>query len=153
MIYDRLDNLERYNTIIPYMKEIIKFLNENKMHGLEVGTHTLIENRLKVKIQEITTQPKEERPWESHKEWIDIQLPITGAEGIGAIYTDVFPSVKEAHPERDTWYYEECDHSYGVLDVYPGEFVVFMPGELHKPRCMVQQPKAIRKMIIKVRIK
>jgi len=38
-----------------------------------------------------------------------------------------------------------------MLTMTPGSFAVFMPTDVHRPGCVVDQPQAIRKVVVKVR--
>ena len=64
--------------------------------------------------------------------------------------TDSARHCEEMHIEDD---YQLCSQiaDEQAMVLKPGKFVIFMPGEPHKPGCVVQAPMDIKKVVIKVR--
>ncbi|MBQ3399693.1 MAG: YhcH/YjgK/YiaL family protein, partial [Synergistaceae bacterium] len=58
--------------------------------------------------------------------------------------------VTEAHPERDTYFYDEPETSGCVL-LNQGDFIIVIPEEAHMPKCAVKDPERVRKVVIKVK--
>jgi YhcH/YjgK/YiaL family protein len=64
--------------------------------------------------------------------------------------TDSARQCEEMHVEDD---YQLCSQIADEQSIVlkPGRFVIFMPGEPHKPGCVVEEPVEIKKAVIKVR--
>ena len=52
--------------------------------------------------------------------------------------------------ERDLLFYIGMENE-STLTMVPGSFAVFFPTDVHRPGCVVDQPEAIRKVVVKVR--
>lgn len=83
-------------------------------------------------------------------QYIDIQLLLTGEERILFGVVGSACECEELHGEED---YQLCRriHEQQSITLTPGMFSVFMPGEPHKPGCMVGEPGEIKKAVVKVR--
>lgn len=59
--------------------------------------------------------------------------------------------VAEAHPERDLWLYHGPSEN---VTIGKGRFLVLWPNDAHAPCIAVDgKPEAIRKCVVKVRVK
>lgn len=112
------------------------------------GRYPLEGDRLFYLIQEgMTAEPDRLQP-EFHEEYLDIQLLLSGQEWIGVGPFDAPPpAVAPAGP--DLFFVSELVQHHHVC-LQPGEFVVFYPGELHKPLCTLAQPAPLRKVVVKI---
>ena len=150
MIYDSICHLKKYADTIPYTEEIERFLADMGEAVPETGKRELLGTDLYVNIQQATTAPAAERRWESHKEYADMQLLLTGKEAYGVAAPDAQPEPVEDAPERDARFYTPAYIGSGSLCLAPGEFVYFAPGELHKPCCAVGESAQIQKAVFKI---
>ena len=101
-------------------------------------------------VMQFTTQSPEQKKAELHQQYIDIQMLLSGEERILFGMTDSARHCEEMHIEDD---YQLCSQiaDEQAMVLKPGKFVIFMPGEPHKPGCVVQAPMDIKKVVIKVR--
>ena len=92
-------------------------------------------------------QTRNEVPIEAHREYIDIQVPISSDEEMGFISAPFMPAPsKEYDSDRDVAFYPGLCDTY--LNVRKGMFVVFFPGEGHAPAITKD---GILKLIVKIR--
>ncbi|MDM3467364.1 N-acetylneuraminate anomerase [Citrobacter sp. Cb041] len=114
------------------------------------GRYELQGDNIFMNVMQFATQSPEQKKAELHREYIDIQVLLSGEERILFGMTDSARQCEEMHVEDD---YQLCsliaDEQAMVLK--PGRFVIFMPGEPHKPGCVVKAPMDIKKVVIKVR--
>ncbi|MBP9906088.1 MAG: YhcH/YjgK/YiaL family protein [Rhodoferax sp.] len=89
---------------------------------------------------------------EVHREYIDVQFLVLGCEKIG-VATDTGHNVmaKDMLAERDLLFYTGMENE-STLTMTPGSFAVFLPIDVHHPGCALDQPQAIRKVVVKVRV-
>ncbi|ECU9385490.1 TPA: N-acetylneuraminate anomerase [Salmonella enterica subsp. diarizonae serovar 61:l,v:z35] len=101
-------------------------------------------------VMQFATQPPEQKKAELHEQFIDIQWLLGGEERIVFGIPGSAHQCEEMHPEED---YQLCSEIVGeqAISLKPGMFAVFMPGEPHKPGCIVDKPTNIKKVVIKVR--
>ena len=114
------------------------------------GRYTLQGENIFMNVMQFTTQSPEHKKAELHQQYIDIQVLLSGEERILFGMTDSARHCEELHIEDD---YQLCSQiaDEQAMVLKPGKFVIFMPGEPHKPGCMVGGPGEIKKVVIKVR--
>lgn len=114
------------------------------------GHYELKGDDLFMNVMQFVTQPPQEKKAELHERYIDIQLLLSGEERILFGIADSARQCEEMHVEDD---YQLCSQIADEQSIVlkPGRFVIFMPGEPHKPGCVVEEPVEIKKAVIKVR--
>lgn len=147
MVIDRLENIEKYVSLNHLFAQAIDFLKKNDLNALEVGKTELIEEELIVNVAQTKPKTKEEAKLETHIEFIDIQVPLSGTETMG--YTpakDCMPANAPYNAEKDITFFEGLAESY--IDIKPGMFAIFFPQDGHAPGIT---PDGVKKVIIKVK--
>ena len=147
MIIDKLENLERYVSLNPLFAEAMAFLKATDLQAHESGKVVLKEGELTVNFSEVCPKTKAEARLETHNEFIDIQLPLSGVEVMGYAPRADLPEATY-DTEKDIAFYEEAATDY--LTVKPGMFVIFFPEDAHAPGVT---PEKVRKVIVKVHVK
>ena len=114
------------------------------------GRYELQGDNIFMNVMQFATQSPEQKKAELHREYIDIQVLLSGEERILFGMTDSARQCEEMHVEDD---YQLCSQiaDEQAMVLKPGRFVIFMPGEPHKPGCVVKAPLDIKKVVIKVR--
>ena len=79
MIIDKIAKLNRY-TYVPGVEDVIKFLNDGGYENLEVGSYK-ISDVVTLKVQSyLTKEEPEELLLEAHREYLDLQMTVSGSE-------------------------------------------------------------------------
>jgi len=114
------------------------------------GHYELPGNDIFMNVMQFDTQTPEQKKAELHAQYIDIQLLLAGEERILFGVTGSARECEEMHNAED---YQLCRRIEGEQFVIlrPGMFVVFMPGEPHKPGCITESAREIKKGVVKVR--
>ena len=147
MVIDTLENLGKYAALNPLFARVAEFLSANKLESLEIGKSALVEHQLTLNVTQTKPKTKEEARLETHREFIDIQIPISGTEVMG--YTplaDCTPADAPYNVEKDITFYEGLAESY--ITVRPGMFAIFFPQDGHAPGIT---PTGVKKLIVKVK--
>lgn len=147
MIIDRLENLNKYASINPLFAQAIDFLKSNELNKLELGKLELKGKDLVLSVAQTKPKSKEDAKLETHKEFIDIQIPLSGVEVMG--YTpaeDCLPANAEYSKEKDITFFEGGAQSY--ITVKPGMFAIFFPQDGHAPGI---SSDGVKKIIVKVK--
>lgn len=101
-------------------------------------------------VSEGETKPETGHQPEFHKRYGDIQLVISGTE---RIYFRTTPPDLDEHgiaPAATDLYFLEHSSTNGSVVLNKGEFVVFYPGEIHKPMCHVAgRASSVKKLVVK----
>lgn len=147
MILDTLDRLEKYGYISPLMDKVLDFFQKTDLSTLEPGRIVLQGDDLFVNVNRQGTLTRQEVPIEAHKEYIDIQVPISSDEEMGFIAASFMPAPSVPYSaEKDVAFFPgQC---YTYLNVRKGMFTVFFPGEGHAPAITKD---GIIKLIVKIR--
>ncbi len=114
------------------------------------GRYALQGDDIFMNVMEFATQLPEQKKAELHTCYIDIQLLLAGEERIQYGVSGSARQCEEQHAEDD---YQLCSLIHGMqqIDMKPGMYAIFMPGEPHKPGCVVTESEEIKKVVIKVR--
>jgi len=147
MILDTLDRLEKYGYISPLMDKVLDFFQKTDLSTLEPGRIVLLGDDLFVNVNRQGALTRQEVPIEAHKEYIDIQVPISSDEEMGFISASFMPAPSVPYStEKDVAFFPgQCDT---YLNVRKGMFTVFFPGEGHAPAITKD---GIIKLIVKIR--
>ncbi|EPY8426057.1 N-acetylneuraminate anomerase [Citrobacter youngae] len=114
------------------------------------GRYELQGENVFMNVMQFVTQQPEQKKAELHEQYIDIQVLLVGEERILFGMTDSARQCDEMHVEDDYQLCSEIADEQAIV-LKPGRFAIFMPGEPHKPGCVVQAPMDIKKVVIKVR--
>ena len=114
-----------------------------------VGTYVVEEGSLWLSISEYNTKPVCESLYETHRDFIDIQLMVKGKERIGFADTKELTVTKPYVPDAEM--YAMTDLRDDII-ITPNKFVVIFPGEAHAP-CMIagDASEKIRKIVVKIK--
>lgn len=123
------------------------FLKATDLQAHEVGKVVLKEGELMVNFADARPKTKEEARLETHNDFIDIQIPLSGVEVMGYMPRTDLPEAAY-NAEKDITFYEGQATDY--LTVKPGMFAIFFPEDAHAPGVT---PDGVRKVIVKVRVK
>ena len=146
MVIDTLDNLEKYVSLNPLFRDVVDFIKSNDLNALETGKHEIKGSDLFVNIQNAKGKSKENAVLETHKQMIDIQIPLSSDETYGYTPLCGLPEA-EYNEAKDITKYEGAADTY--VTCKPGEFAIFFPQDGHAP--CITDAEEIRKAIFKVK--
>ena len=132
MILDTLENSGLYESIHPRFKKAFDYLKSTDLEALPIGKIELEGTNLVVNVVEITGKIENASKIETHKKYIDIQIPIGKAETMGWRSGNKLNEVSEAYnAEKDISFFE--NKASNLIKVQPFEFVIFFPYDGHQP--------------------
>lgn len=147
MIIDKLENLKDYVSLNPLFTQAVDFLTSTDLNAHEAGKVILKEGELIVNFALSRPKAKEEAKIETHNQFIDIQIPLSGEEIMG--YTPRTDLPEESYnTEKDITFYPGEAQSY--VCVKPGMFAIFFPQDGHAPAIT---PVELKKVIVKVLVR
>ena len=147
MIIDKLENIGMYASVNPLFAQAIEFLKSTDLNAHELGKVVLKEGELFVNFAAARPKTKGDAKIETHNNFIDIQIPLTGTELMGYMpRTDLAEA--EYNAEKDVTFYP--GHATDYLTVKPGMFAIFFPEDAHAPGVTEVE---LKKVIVKVRVK
>lgn len=145
MVIDTLDNLEKYASLNPLFGKAFEYLKSADLNAMEPGKVVLQGTDLVVNISLAKGKTKEQAQLETHKKFIDIQIPLSCTETMGYTPADALPA-GDYNAEKDITKFPILSESY--IDVKPGMFAIFFPQDGHAP--CISQEETIKKVVVKV---
>jgi uncharacterized protein, YhcH/YjgK/YiaL family len=148
MIVDNLANAAHYFSLHPLFEKAFEYIKQLNINTVETGTTEIEGMRLKASIVETQLKPEEEAKLETHKKFIDIQIPVTKAETFGWKSLSTLALSETGYDEaNDFELYRDKPSAY--VTVLPGEFVIFSPEDGHAP---LIGEGSTKKIILKVAV-
>ena len=146
MICDTLQHLTRYKGLCKNLDTAIDYLLTHDPASLPLGRTEVDGENVFINVMEADLSPDSTR-LEYHKKYADLQIDLTGGEGWG--YTNL-PGEEAGEFTGDIGFRTSPDAVSGTLG--EGRFVLFFPGELHKPGVARPGCAHVRKVVIKIRM-
>ena len=128
-----------------------EFLERTNFAGLPTGRHEILGDLVYTSAMKSPSRAPEAGQFESHREYIDIQYLVSGEEVIGVAPVEGLQVVTPYDAVKDTVFYA-VPESFQELEVHPGHFAVFFPGEGHLPLCHSHGLHELHKVVVKVRM-
>ncbi|BFI65744.1 hypothetical protein okayama3_13290 [Yersinia pseudotuberculosis] len=128
---------------------VLAYLADMPLAQLSCGRHEIDGELMFMNVMAFDTQPAESKKAELHRTYADVQLLISGIEGIE--YSTLTPTehLEPYHSDDDYQLIADIPDK-SQLHMLPGMFAVFLPGEPHKPGCQIAGSGAIKKVVVKV---
>jgi YhcH/YjgK/YiaL family protein len=162
MITDLLSCCSRYAGISPLFAEVFQYIEE--YFGTSAGDGTsrpespkaaespaALPGREEVKIvyPSYETQPQEERLFEVHRRYVDLQYLLEGRELVCWAPYEELAVEHEYDEERDIAFLSGEARASFLLSA--GCFAVFFPRDAHKPNCRAaEKSEKVRKIVLKI---
>ena len=150
MIIDQLKNASLYFGYFGISKKIetaLTYLLDTDLPNIKPGRYEIDGSNIYALMQTYDTKLKENGFWEAHRQYIDIQYIIKGAELIGYSNIDYLKSGGYDDVKDRLVLYE-----YGIFfEVKAGTFVILMPQDAHIPGIAVTTSQSVGKIVLKIR--
>jgi len=132
MIVDNLANAANYFSLHPLFEKAFEYIRQLNMETVETGSVEIEGKQLRASIVETALKPAEAARLETHKKFIDIQIPVAKAETFGwKSLSSLSSSVSGYDEANDIEFF--TDKPSALVTVLPGEFVIFSPEDGHAP--------------------
>lgn len=147
MILDTIANAARYAALHPDFPEAVTLLQSLDFHSLPDGQIPCGNPNIRIFIGHEPMRSREAAQPEAHLQHIDIQVPLSGAEGYGWTDRGRLKHGLGYDEKRDIEFFKDAPTAW--FDVEPGEFALFFPADAHAP--LVGSEPQIRKAVFKIR--
>ncbi len=149
MIKDNIRNAHNYDNLHPNFRSIFEILQSLNLNALQPGHIELDGKYVYININEINSKTKKEALLESHRQYIDIQMPLTSSETFGLKPTqECLTPISDFDAERDIVFYNDTPNEYITLN--KGEFIIFFPEDAHAP--CIDTTNNHLKLIVKISV-
>lgn len=132
MIYDVLENAERYYPVHPGFRAAFEYLRKTDFTQLPSGRNEIDGERMFVVVNRDVGQGREQRKLEFHRKYIDLQYVVEGADEMGWRAGRLCRELAMPYGEQsDVGFWAERPISY--FQVEAGQFAIFYPDDPHAP--------------------
>ncbi len=147
MLLDHLDNAARYFELNPHFEKACAFLHRDDLAKLEPGKYDIDGDNAWAIVAEGVPTMRANGQLEAHRQYLDVHYTVSGVECVGWRATDTctIPS-SEYDAAADAILF--ADEPLLWVDIPPGHFALFLPGDAHAP---VREGN-VRKVILKIAI-
>jgi YhcH/YjgK/YiaL family protein len=150
MITSTLSQLHWYKIISPNFEKAIHYALTTDFGAMKTGKYEVDGDNVFVIVNEYTTRPISECNSESHRDYADIQIMISGAERFGYTPLTDQPETTPYNPEKDFALYSIPEEALNYITLPAGQFIIFFPSDIHQPEVYLHQPDVVKKVVIKV---
>lgn len=148
MILESIDHTELCERLHPRFALAFEAIRHMRAAEPAPGVYEIDGQNVYAMVQEYDTQPAEQMAWEGHREYADIQFIVAGQElvqyaplqvsGADFPYDQALDLLRcQAEPASE-------------IQLSAGQFAIFFPHDLHRPKCDWQGSHRVRKLLIKV---
>ena len=150
MIFDKICNIKNYKGINKNLDiEIYSIARREYIKGIS-GKNLVQEEEVFFNVQNYITKNKEECFFETHKDYLDIQLVMFGEEKIGVTEIEKLKLDKEYDKERDLE--TQKGEPEIVFEMNENNFLILFPGEPHMPGIKNNENIEIKKIVYKIKM-
>ena len=147
MVLDVLDNFGKYAALNPYFSLVDAFMRTHQLEELALGTYNIKGEDVVLKIEQAMGKSRTEAILESHRQMIDIQIPLQQPETFGLAAFTSLPDAPYSSEKDISFYPEAAAQNYITCPL--GAFMIFFPEDAHAP-CIAPNA-SFKKAIFKVR--
>lgn len=147
MIIDKIENISKYKEVPDFVLDFIK----NITLDIKEGRYKLVEESF-ANVESYLTKAPDVTKFEAHRDYIDIQLLVSGNERI--YYTDV-EGLVESEPydkSRDIVFFKDSIIKSDYLTLNGSNFAMIYPHEAHAPQVFCDVAENVKKVVVKVKI-
>lgn len=149
MVIDKLKNAAVYYGLGPHFETALRYIGETDFSEMESGRYDIDGDNVYAFVQRYTTAPADENQTEGHERYADIHLVFSGRERMGYTPIDTAVPTGERIPEADMVFYRPLEQFFPMEE---NTFCIMWPQDIHEPRCILDAPADVVKILVKVRI-
>ena len=147
MILDTLQNAHLYYGLGARFITAFEYLKQTDFEKVEKGKYEIGEDIFAI-VNEYDTVDTAGELMESHRKYIDVQYIVKGAELVGHDFLQEKTPSRAYDEAADYMLFAEQPVFFSRLD--QGNFAVFFPSDLHMPNIKIDEPVAVKKVVIKI---
>ncbi len=149
MIQTNISDAGRYYGIHPRLRQLFEYLQSHDLMDMPLGRITIDGDDLFINNVESELLPHQAQKLEVHRRYIDVHIPLNGAEIVGwSPLNALGESDKPFDEDKDFALFSQLAQAY--TNIVPGQCLIAFPEDAHAP--IIGYGK-LRKAIAKIAIK
>jgi len=151
MILGLLSDIAQQKSMLPQaVVRALEVLQQQDLAQMAPGRYEIDGDKLFYLIQDAMPRMLDGCKSEAHATYADIQMPVGACERFGmALPQPELVAVDDRFESNDIAFYPTPANEF-FMDIKPGAYVVFLPGELHRPCVSINDQTPFRKVVVKV---
>ena len=149
MIIDNIKNAKLYYALGENFKKGFMFLEGLDASEQFSSPYEIDGENVYANISQYTQRPDSECKWEGHRKYADIQFVIKGCELMGYVPRDRAVSSSPYDADGDAEFF---DAEGTIMRAEEGDFIIFMPDDIHRPGIAPQPGSEVVKAVVKVKV-
>lgn len=149
VIVDNITSLLKYEGVLPYVVAVNDFVTHYFKKPLPLGTYEIDGENCFAFVQEYEPEEACTKNYESHNQYIDLQIVVNGTEKMLWATLDKLKLIVPFQTGSDCAFYKGEDVC--PLVITANEFAVFFPHDGHKPGCRYNDCTKVTKLVIKIK--
>lgn len=149
MIYGKLENIGIYRGLNPNLDTALFYLASHDLASLPMGRTEINGSLVYINVMEAFAAPAQERDFEIHRNYMDIQIDLLGTEIIEIGNSE---SMETADYNEETDFAKASCPTLASCTMGPGNFIICMASEPHKPGIAASDDRFLKKCVVKVHI-
>lgn len=151
MIRAMLEHAERYYVLGEGVRKALEYIRGNDLVALAPGRYPIDGDRVFALIQEPTTLPSNQAPFENHRKHADLQVTLRGTEHVGYCPVENLTPKGDYNAETDVQLYDGTAEV--MMRCATGKsFALFYPEDGHQPYVTPGASESIKKVVIRIRL-
>ena len=150
MILDNIKNSAQYVGLHKNLAMAFEFIARYSQNLPPDGRQEIAGSDVYTLVQSYDSAPAEQKKWESHRRYIDLQFVAEGEETMYYAPLGTLQPKGEYLEEKDCAYYEDGPST--ALRCVEGMFAIFFPEDVHKPGCQLSGAARVKKIVVKILI-
>jgi YhcH/YjgK/YiaL family protein len=151
MIFDKTDNWENYfsSALVGKLRPAFELLGKLNADAPE-QRYDIDGDNIYCMVASYQTKPASEARLEYHREYVDIQILLSGAEIIGWALPELSPGTVPYEPDNDIAFHAYSENASSTVKLLPGLFAMFFTEEGHAPGLAVNNSTEVKKAVVKI---
>ncbi len=151
MLVTKLSHAQENDYLNERFRKAYEFLSQGNLDALPLGRVDILGEDVFANVQEYNTVPADEKQFEAHRLYYDVQYVVSGEEMLEYVQLD---DAAEQQPFDEGADFGLYDAKLPVTRVvlHAGEMAILAPEDAHKPGCSLGEASShVRKIVVKVR--
>ncbi|MWP46162.1 YhcH/YjgK/YiaL family protein [Gilliamella sp. Pas-s27] len=141
--------------LVPYLpskiKQSIEYIKDNVNINTPVGRYDIDGDNMFFMVSDSQSRYIDEANPEYHEKYIDVQIVLDGQEGMAVCTLPPYTKVLDDKLAENDIAFIETPKEETMLILQPNDFIVFLPNEVHKPLCAIDNKiETVRKVVVKI---
>lgn len=144
-----LDQWDSLKQLFPEIFDNAVFFLKNLDPAIEPGRKAIAGDTLFASVDTGRGRPAEERRFEAHRRYIDVQMLLDGAERHDYCVSAPGACLEDRLDANDVAFYTAPEDGIETIRMRKGQMIFYFPGELHAPG-LADGEGVFKKVVVKI---